>query len=427
MEYDDDTPARRNVALPVLLGLAGLSAVSLIFIIAFAIKSGEKPAPRKTGLTEQEVIPEEHLAWQQAPLPPPAEPMFLPGPMEQREWSIQEEDENPIFEDVEKAPPRPMRRRPPSLLPKEIKPQPADDDPDPAGKAPPAEPDPTLSKTDKDILARVNAYRKLTGLHPVNVSAKLSEGCLAHAKYLAANHGEMATHGLDPHRERKDLPGYSEKGYKAGMASVIASSGGYLQGGWPTGAVGVWMATFYHRVPILNPHLKKVGIGYVLDVNRRLSHVVMDVQSGVDWIGVINDRERVPVMFPSEDQKTVPVLFGLGMPESPNPLPPEAGQSRISAGYPITVTFPRRVRIRNVTATLAVERNNASESSSSDVPAWVSSPEKPAIQNSAITQGSTVCIIPKAPLNGETTYRVTVKADVAGTPWTHSWNFTTKK
>jgi uncharacterized protein YkwD len=425
MDYEEETPARRNVALPVLLGLAGLSAVSLIFIVAFAIKSDDKSAPRKTGLTHQEVTPEEHLAWEQEPLPPPEEPMFLPGPMDQREWSIQEEDESPIFEDVGKA--RPMRSRPPSLLPKEIKPPPADDDPDPAGSAPPAEPDPTLSKTDSDVLARVNAYRKLTGLGPVSVSAKLSEGCLAHAKYLAANQGEMATHGLDPHRERKDLPGYTEKGYKAGMASVIASSGGYLDGGWPTGAVSVWMATFYHRVPMLNPHLKKIGIGYVLDVDRRLSHVVMDVQSGVDWTGVINDRERVPVMFPAEDQKAVPVLFGLGMPESPNPLPPEASQSRISAGYPVTITFPRRVRIRNVKVTLAIRRDNASESGSNDVPAWVSSPDKPAIQNSAITQGSTICIVSKAPLNAGTTYRVTVRADVAGKPWTHSWSFTTKK
>ena len=64
---------------------------------------------------------------------------------------------------------------------------------------------------------------------------------------------------------------------------------------------------------------------------------------------------------------------------------------------------------------------------SDHVPAWVSSPEKPAIQNSAITQGSTICIISKAPLNRETTYLVTVRADVAGTPWTHSWSFTTTK
>ena len=132
-------------------------------------------------------------------------------------------------------------------------------------------------------------------------------------------------------------------------------------------------------------------------------------------------------MFPAEDQKAVPVLFGLGMPESPNPLPPEASQSRISAGYPVTITFPRRVRIRNVKVTLAIRRDNASESGSNDVPAWVSSPDKPAIQNSAITQGSTICIVSKAPLNAGTTYRVTVRADVAGKPWTHSWSFTTKK
>src|SRR5262252_7681186 len=99
MDYEEETPARRNVALPVLLGLAGLSAVSLIFVIGFAIKNDDKPAPGKTRLTQQEVTPEEHLAWEQEPLPPPEEPMFLPGTMDQREWSIQEEDEMPIFED----------------------------------------------------------------------------------------------------------------------------------------------------------------------------------------------------------------------------------------------------------------------------------------------------------------------------------------
>ena len=100
MDYEEETPPRRSVALPVLLGLAGLSAVSLIFIIAFAIKSDDKPAPAKTGLTQQEVTREEHLAWEQEPLPPREEPMFLPGPMDQREWSIQEEDQSPIVEGV---------------------------------------------------------------------------------------------------------------------------------------------------------------------------------------------------------------------------------------------------------------------------------------------------------------------------------------
>jgi uncharacterized protein YkwD len=427
MDYEWETPPRRNMALPILLGLAGAGIVGLIFIIGIALKSPNDKTREKSANLPEVSAREEHMAWEQDPLPPPEEPMFLPAPMEQREFAVEDEDESPIFENIERTRTPPRKRPVAPRVPKEIEPAPADDNPAPASKTPAAEPDPTLSKTDNDVLARVNAFRKLTGLGPVTVSAKLSEGCLAHAKYLIANQGEMATKGLDPHRERKDVPGYSENGYKAGLASVIASSGGYIHGGWPTGAVNVWMATFYHRVPILNPHLKKIGIGYVLDVDKKLCQVVMDVQSGVDWAGMRNDRERMAVVFPAHEQQAVPVLFGLGMPESPNPLPAEAGQSRISAGYPITVTFPRRVSIRNVTAKLSVKRDHPSQSTSNDIPAWVSSPEKPAIPNSPIMQGSTICIISKSALNRETSYSVTVAADIAGQPWSQSWSFTTKR
>ncbi|MGL4551448.1 MAG: hypothetical protein ACRC33_09700, partial [Gemmataceae bacterium] len=63
------------------------------------------------------------------------------------------------------------------------------------------------------------------------------------------------TQGLNVHDEDKGLPGYTEAGQKAGKGSVIAIISE------PADSVGVWMGTLYHRLPLLDPGVKRVGYG----------------------------------------------------------------------------------------------------------------------------------------------------------------------
>src|SRR5262249_43430098 len=104
------------------------------------------------------------------------------------------------------------------------------------------------------VLAKVNDYRALAGLAPVALDPELSKGCQAHCAYIARNAEHPSTRGLGAHDEVPGLPGFSADGRRAGRASVIAWGGIDAES-----ATDGWMATLYHRVPMLQPNLKRVG------------------------------------------------------------------------------------------------------------------------------------------------------------------------
>ncbi len=256
-------------------------------------------------------------------------------------------------------------------------------------------------ETPGKILARLNDHRRLAGLAPVALDADLSKGCRAHAHYLARNADHASTERLGVHEETPKLPGYSDEGRQAGKASVITL--GHVD---PLGAVDGWMATFYHRVPLLAPGLKRIGFGHT--------------RHGGGWITVLDTsrgRERGAaadvVLYPAPGQKGVPLAFPSD--EEPNPIP-EDRTGR--AGYPVTATFPAGSKVTGARFTLE-------DASGREVPVWFSSPEKPANPRHARQQGTTVCLIAKKPLRPATAYTVRGAGAMDGRPWTRTWVFTT--
>src|SRR5262249_2347608 len=146
-------------------------------------------------------------------------------------------------------------------------------------------------------LDKVNAYRKIAGVGPVTLDPALSKGCQAHAHYLVRNHGHPAVRGLDIHKEDPSLPGYSEEGHRAAQASVIQA------GVSPPVAVDGWMATFFHRLPILDPDLKRIGWGQA--IGKRSGWVtVMDTGRG-------RGRDRA-ALDPADGQRDVPLTYHCG-------------------------------------------------------------------------------------------------------------------
>lgn len=249
------------------------------------------------------------------------------------------------------------------------------------------------------VAERLNAFRKNAGLEPVVWDAELSRGCAAHAAYLARNYGHPSTLGLGAHTEDPKLPGYSEEGLQAAKASVV----GYEH---PFDTVEGLMATFFHRLPLLDRHAKRFGFG-----------AVGDAKAG--WVSVLRmepgkGADDAPVLYPIDQQKDVPLAF-LGL-EAPDPLPEAKGER--NTGYPITVTFPGNRPVAKVTATLTDDKGK-------QLPAYLSTPEKPA--QTAAAQADTICLIAKQPFRVNTTYTVAVSADVAGKPWKKSWSFTTTR
>jgi uncharacterized protein YkwD len=108
------------------------------------------------------------------------------------------------------------------------------------------------------LLGRVNEVRKLAGLPAVTLDASLSKGCQSHADYVALNVDNPKVKGLGVHDEVPSLPGATPEGAKAGEAAVIAVISD------PTDSVDGWMATLYHRIPLLDPRLERIGYGQAI-------------------------------------------------------------------------------------------------------------------------------------------------------------------
>jgi uncharacterized protein YkwD len=351
-----------------------------------------------------------------------------PSAISQRKVSLEEEEPvrkplrpAPLVEDGEKSSEKrgEETRQPPE---------------DALGSPPPFEPAPELTKpkanppvspaasrndkltppSDAAMVKVLNLYRKTAGLNPVVLDPVLSEGCGAHARYLVQNYRHPSTAGRGMHREDPSLGGYTEKGALSGARSVIASHTGSAAPLWQGGAVDGWMATLYHRLPLLHPNLQKIGLGYAEARDFQYRVVVLEAFSdlGTDAREFFSNVE--PVIYPVNNQKNVPCLFCFGVQEYPNPIP-DNGDSR-AAGYPITVTFADYARVENVEVNIRGPQGKESQ-------AWVSTPSKPAL--SFQRQPGTICAITKGPLRPGTTYTVKVSAEVNGTPWTRTWRFTT--
>src|SRR5262249_31142347 len=136
-----------------------------------------------------------------------------------------------------------------------------------------AEPDRFAGGLDENILGRVNALRKAAGLRPVRLDAELSRGCQLHARYLARNARHPAAQGMGVHQEDSSLSGATPEGTRAAKSAVMA----VLLA--PQTCVEGWMATLYHRIPLLAPNLERIGFGHAR-VGGRKWVCVLDTGDG---------------------------------------------------------------------------------------------------------------------------------------------------
>jgi uncharacterized protein YkwD len=252
------------------------------------------------------------------------------------------------------------------------------------------------------MLQRLREIRKEAKVGDIELDAAMSKGCRLHALYLVRNADHPAVRGLGGHDEDPKLPGYTPEGRDAGKKSVIA-----FADPTPLDAIEAWLATLYHRSPMLDPRLVRIGFGAARGKNGMWTTCLN--------LGGLNkgERDRI-VCYPEDEQQRVPLTFAIGG-EVPNPIPDDKDGK---AGFPITALFPTRSKITNATGTLA-------DAAGKRVPAWFSAPEKPANSMYADYQGACLCLIPHDPLAAETTYHVEMSARLDGKPWQRAWKFTT--
>jgi uncharacterized protein YkwD len=324
---------------------------------------------------------------------PPAQPT-VPSAV-----APQQERPPPAVAAKPRAAPAEKKRDPGPSVPKQPPPS-AVTPPAPVPDAPPAAVVEAPGRATR-ALARLNAHRRAAGLPPVTLSAALSKGCLAHAEYLVTNTGHPSIRGTGAHDEDPQLPGFSEAGRRTARHAVVA-------GIEPAVAVDGWMATLYHRVPLLGPELQTIGLGFTRG-GRSGWVAVLDVSGSHGQFA-----SGTVVCYPADRQRDVPLAFPDGG-EFPNPLP-QTGPVR--AGFPVTATFPRSATVRGVTASLR-------DAAGQPVAVWLSAPDRPANPSFPNHQGATVCLIPQRPLAANAAYTVAVAATVNDAAWTRSWAFTT--
>lgn len=247
-------------------------------------------------------------------------------------------------------------------------------------------------------LARMNALRQLAGLEPAAFDQELSSACLAHARYLVRHLDRDVDVRLDD--ERPDLAGFSEEGKAIARRALIRRGGGT----GPADAIDWTLASVLNRHLILNPSVKKVGLGTAM-------------QGGVrGWVWVIHvpttraKEDRTTLLYPARGQKDVPLHFGR---EIASMIPGESKEHL--AGYGITANFSPLARVKGVSAQLV----GADET---EVSCWLSTPEMPIKGTGSYKQ---ILLIPKKPLAPATTYTARMQAMVDGVTWSETWSFST--
>lgn len=236
-----------------------------------------------------------------------------------------------------------------------------------------------------DLLARL---RSAAHVHPwlqdlpvVRGEPGLSAGARAHARYLH-QHAEQLARWPDAHEQYTDRAGFSAEGAWAGNHSVIASG---IKA--PAAAVDQWMGTYFHRLPLLEPGLLRVGWAFehgiaVLDTGS----VVRPMKSG--W----------EVVWPHDGMQAVPRRF---VPELPSPFP---GEDQEKWGYPITLQMGQQAD--QPTPEIAMTLREGGETGR-EVECLLSSPQAPG--NPQLVPGLAWCLIPTEALQPDTKYHVHVE------------------
>jgi len=232
------------------------------------------------------------------------------------------------------------------------------------------------------------------GITDVKLDVSLSEGALLHARYLN-QHPTQQDAWPDIHEEYADSEGFTPAGALAASHSVIHPGGGR-----PRDAIDGWMGTFYHRLPLIDPGLMRVGWGL------EGKCAVMDVTSLH-----IPASTAFDVVWPYDGMSGVPTRFN---PEMPNPIPAVVDQRTL--GYPITLQHG-----------LARDGEDGCEpklrlfDGRREVDCYFSTPLHPT--NPEIAPQGGYCLIPKANLQPSTKYNVEAVWERSGRRI--SWSFET--
>lgn len=258
---------------------------------------------------------------------------------------------------------------------------------------------PVLDAERRAAFDRVDGARQKVGLPVLQPDAALNAASEAHAYYVLFNWGSPGLAGLGVHAEDPSLPGFTGQnsaerdrhfGYP-GFQSAEVLNHTFTS----TAAVGIWIDSVYHRLPLIGRESSAFGYG-----EAQVGTLAVNVMD----FGVGAAESAGPTVYPYQDQTDVPAAF-VG-----NEVPDPAPSARYPVGYPITVAA-------GGADTLSVASVTVTAAGGSPVDLIVDPPGK-------VDLGSNeAAIIPSAPLTPGATYTVKVRGLLDGRAWSDSWTF----
>src|SRR5262249_39989643 len=173
---------------------------------------------------------------------------------------------------------------------------------------------------------------QLEPLPPVDLDAEATMACEDHSRYLT-RYPEQHMKWPEAHEENPALEGFSPRGMRAGMRSVIVFL--HADGGvdFAKESVDGWIGTVYHRFPLLEHNINRFGYSYIFE--NGWSVATLDMGS----LEEPYDPQRAPkfVCWPAPGMKEVPLGFDGN--EMPNPLDdqPESERDLRNVGSPVSL------------------------------------------------------------------------------------------
>ncbi len=270
-----------------------------------------------------------------------------------------------------------------------------------------------------DWLGWVNWYRRQAGLEPVVEDAKLSAGDANHARYIVKNYftGPNPTRpvGIAMHQESPGNAWYTPEGAKAAVSSDVGeftSMGLAVRKDWlPSWAVNEWVGIPFHRLPILNPALRRVGYGEDCASNGSCAYA-LDVEQGRDPMPMGKLYPNA-IEFPAPDSTLY--MSSLAN-EWPDPLAACPGYAR-PAGVPITIQLGSFVKPKLMTYSLTRD-GQPLEVCGFDANSYANpdATSQKAGRDSLYGYGAVV-IVPRKPLVPGATYQVSATVDGRNYAW----------
>lgn len=256
---------------------------------------------------------------------------------------------------------------------------------------------------DPDIVAAlgmINLYREWLGIPPLTIEPNLQKAAEGHANYYKLNFGDPNLAGMGLHQQTPGKPGFTgasmsdrarAAGYSGSVNENVGLSGSMV---WST---DWFIATINHRLTLIDPRYTHVGMARVNEDNIKFEVIKLGAPS---WSSEVEPNW---IAWPPHQSTGVGLSFHG---EAPNPW---AGAS-YPVGYPITLSYRGPGDLTVTSATMSANGNpvNAFHSVGTG---WLSS--------------NTAQVAASSPLEGDTTYEVTISGTANNQAFTRTWSFTT--